>query len=109
MVYQEVASKYEHPIHLIQAERPKGNKFDRILAMLPFYQQGRIYYNEAEGSSGDMQVGIAQLLAIEPGYKSHDDSPDSDAAALDLLNKYQRGAAFKPRVGQYKTFSSRKI
>ncbi|TXI15744.1 MAG: hypothetical protein E6Q66_01110 [Pedobacter sp.] len=109
MVYQEVASKYDYLISLIQAQRPKGNKFDRILAMLPFYQQGRIYYNQAERANGDMQVGIAQLLAIEPGYKSHDDSPDADAAALDLLNRYQRSAAFKPRTGQYKSFSTRRI
>ena len=109
MVYKEVASKYQHSISLIQAERPKGNKFDRIMAMLPFYQQGRICYNQAERANGDMQVGIAQLLAIEPGYKSHDDSPDADAAALDLLNKYQRGAAFKPRVGAYKSFSTRRM
>ena len=109
MVYKEVASKYQHSISLIQAERPKGNKFDRIIAMLPFYQQGRICYNQAERSNGDLQVGIAQLLAIEPGYKSHDDSPDADAAALDLLNKYQRGAAFRPRVGAYKSFSTRRM
>ena len=109
MVYKEVASKYQHSISLIQAERPKGNKFDRIMAMLPFYQQGRICYNQAERANGDMQVGIAQLLAIEPGYKSHDDSPDADAAALDLLNKYQRGAAFRPRVGAYKSFSTRRM
>ena len=109
MVYKEVDSKYQHSISLIQAQRPKGNKFDRIIAMLPFYQQGRIYYNQAERTNGDMQVGIAQLLAIEPGYKSHDDSPDADAAALDLLNKYQRGAAFKPRVGAYKSFSTRRM
>ena len=109
MVYTEVASKYKHSISLIQAERAKGNKFDRMLGMLPFYQQGRIYYNEAERASGDMQVGIAQLLALEPGYKSHDDSPDADAAVLDLLNKYQRVAAFQPRMGQYKNFSTRRI
>lgn len=109
MVYKEVAGKYQHAINLIQADRPKGNKFDRILGMLPFYQQGRIYYNEAERASGDMQVGIAQLLAIEPGYKSHDDSPDADASALDLLNRYQRVAAFQPRMGAYKNFSSRRI
>jgi predicted phage terminase large subunit-like protein len=109
MVYKEVTCKYLHSISLIQAERPKGNKFDRILGMLPFYHQGRIYYNEAERANSDMQIGIAQLLAIEPGYKSHDDSPDADAAALDLLNRYQRGAAFKPRVGQYKNFSTRRI
>jgi predicted phage terminase large subunit-like protein len=109
MVYKEVASKYQHSISLIQAERPKGNKFDRIMAMLPFYQQGRICYNQAERANGDMQVGIAQLLAIEPGYKSHDDSPDADAAALDLLNKYQRGAAFRPRVGAYKSYSTRRM
>jgi phage terminase large subunit-like protein len=109
MVYQEVAKRYAHSISLIQAERPKGNKFDRMMAMLPFYQQVRIYYNQAERLNGDMQVGIAQLLALEPGYKSHDDSPDADAAALDLLNRYQRSAAFKPRTGAYKNFSTRRM
>jgi hypothetical protein len=74
-------------------DRPKTHKFEHIMAQLPFYQQDRIRYNSLKRSSPDFQTGIAQLMAIEPGYKGHDDSPDADAAALSKLNRRIRAAA----------------
>jgi predicted phage terminase large subunit-like protein len=103
MVYNEIATKKGKHIPLIKAERPKTNKFDRIVSLLPFYQQSRIFYNKAEKASNDMQVGIAQLLSIEHGSKEHDDSPDADEAAIAILNKYIR-ASVEPLFG----FNSRK-
>ncbi|MDR1155809.1 MAG: hypothetical protein LBL04_13975 [Bacteroidales bacterium] len=102
MVFREVSDastrrgifgKRRGEISLIKDDRPKGNKYDRILAQLPFYQQNRIRYNIHRRNSGDMQTGIAQLMGIEPGYKCHDDSPDADAAALDKLNRRIRSSA----------------
>ncbi len=93
MVYNQVQKERRKNISLIRAERPKIHKFDRMIAMLPFYQQSRISYNIKEKASGDMQVGIAQLLSIEPGSKEHDDSPDADEGALTLLNRHIRSDA----------------
>jgi len=87
MTYGQVRDKYGFDIPLIKDDRPKGKKFDRIVGMLPFYQQGRIIYNIDEKSSNDHQEGVAQLKGIEPGYKSPDDSPDADEGALFKLNR----------------------
>lgn len=90
MVHKEVSKRYLNPVQFIKSEKPTGAKYDRMLNLLPYYQQHRIYYNINEKANADMQVGIAQLLAIEPGYKSNDDSPDADAQAIEKLSKRVR-------------------
>ncbi len=87
MSYKAVRDKYKYDIPLIKDERKKGNKYSRIEAMLPFYQQGRIIFNTNEESSNDMQQGLSQLKGIEPGYNTKDDSPDADEGALYKLNQ----------------------
>lgn len=99
MVYNQVQKERGHAIPLLQADRPKSNKFDRILSMIPFYEQSRVYYNIKEKANNDMQVGIAQLLAIEEGSKEHDDSPDADQAAIEKLSKHIQLNTFEPRYG----------
>lgn len=79
------------PLNITIVDRPRMNKYDRIVAGLhPYYQNGRIYYNEKEKANNDMQVGISQLKGIEPGYKTHDDSPDADEQAINHLGTYIR-------------------
>lgn len=87
MTYDTIAEKFRGDIPLIKDDRTKGKKYDRIVGTLPYYQQGRIIYNIKEQSSNDMQEGIAQLKGIEPGYNTHDDSPDADEGALFRLNR----------------------
>ena len=87
MVYKQLKKKYKRDIPLITDERNKPNKYKRIITLLPYYQQGRIIYNEREKSSNDMQEGTAQLKGIEPGYKTHDDAPDADEGAIYKLNE----------------------
>jgi hypothetical protein len=43
-------------------------------------------------------VGIQQLKGIEPGYKTHDDSPDADEQAITKLSTYVRTDAFAART-----------
>lgn len=93
MVYEEVSRKHRRHISLIKDERKKPKKYDRIVGMVPYYQQGRIYYNEKEKGSNDMQTGLAQLKSIEPGYRTHDDSPDADEGAIYLLNQHITSSA----------------
>jgi phage terminase large subunit-like protein len=88
MTYKEVRKEFGFDISLIKDERKKDNKYDRILTQLPYYQQGRMIYNINEKANNDMQVGLAQLKGIEPGYKTHDDSPDADEGAIHILSKH---------------------
>lgn len=102
MVYEQVQAERGKSIPLIRSDRSKANKFDRIVSMLPFYEQGRIFYNIKEKASNDVQVGIAQLLAIEEGSKEHDDSPDADKEAIDKLSRHIQFMKFEPRFGARK-------
>jgi len=88
MTLEEVVKETGYPLSLIQCDRPVKNKFDRIVSLQPYYQNGKAYYNEAEKYNIDMQTGISQLKGIEPGYKSHDDGPDADEGAISYLSKF---------------------
>ena len=67
---------------------PKVKKYDRILSLHPYYQNNRIFYFEKLKASNDVQVGITQLLGIEPGYKTHDDFPDTHQQGITILETY---------------------
>jgi len=75
-------------LNIVKVSNPKVHKYDRLLSLHPYYQNGRIYYNERLKSHADTQVGISQLLGIEPGYKTHDDYPDAQEAVVKELEKY---------------------
>jgi len=94
----EVEKEKGRPLNLVVKKRSTANKFDRILTLHPYYQNGRPYYDEREKSSNDMQVGIAQLKGIEPGYRTHDDGPDADQQAMEELASFLQQDAFEPRV-----------
>lgn len=80
--------KFNCRLNIIKRDRPKVRKYDRILQLQPYYQNGRIFYNEKLKHNNDAQVGIAQLFGIEPGYKSHDDWPDAHQGGIAELEKY---------------------
>ena len=96
----DVEKELKRQLNLVVTESPKGKKLDRLLSMHPYYQNGRTYWNEREKPSNDMQVGLAQLLGIEPGYRTHDDAPDADEQALSDLVKIDRQMAFEPIMGK---------
>lgn len=73
-------------------------KYDRILMLQPFFQRSEILFSDAHKSNPDMQVGISQLLGIEPGYKTHDDWPDALSALINLLHYHTKSAEWdQPR------------
>lgn len=88
MTLDEVQEEEDYQLNLIQCDRDVTNKYQRIIRQQPFYQNGKLYYNIDEKYSVDMEQGISQLLSIEPGYTTHDDSPDADEAAITYLNKH---------------------
>lgn len=85
---REVETGHQIKLNLVKVDTPKSNKYDRILSLQPYYQNGRIYYNDAKKSHHSTQEGIAQLLGIEPGYKTHDDAPDADQQAIKWLSSW---------------------
>jgi phage terminase large subunit-like protein len=63
----------------------KGDKADRIAAMIPAYEQGLVSYSLYEKSDPDMLTAIQMLLEWTEKGSSHDDSPDADAGAWSKL------------------------
>lgn len=80
----------ETGVNLLISQEPRSSmaKLIRLLTMHPYYQNGRIYVNEKLKGSPDIQVGMKQLFAIEPGMTEHDDSPDADEQAIKKLEMY---------------------
>lgn len=98
----EAQDAHDLDLRLRQVDNPKGRKYDRILSLHPYYQNGRIFYNEKLKSHQDTLVGKAQLLGIEPNYKGHDDAPDADEGAISTLSKHiysgKKGSILTGRV-----------
>lgn len=73
--------------------RAKPDKFARIEALQPLFEQGLFIFNEKEKDSLGMQVLVTQLLALERGSREHDDAPDALEGAVWLLNhRWSRSA-----------------
>lgn len=82
--------EHNYSIGLLVIERPRMDKFLRILTMLPLYQAKRINYADCEKGDNDMVIGTAQLFGIDYGYTSKDDAPDADEQAVHELLKINR-------------------
>ena len=67
-------------------KRHKPAKVQRIQAMAGWWERGKVIYDHSQLACPDMNRGINQLLAFEPGSRLHDDGPDADEGAIHLLN-----------------------
>lgn len=76
--------------------RKKPEKIQRIEAVSPLWERGKVFYNEDLKGTPDMEVGIEQTLALERGSRAHDDAPDADEAAIWFLQRNTRQEIFKP-------------
>lgn len=85
---EEAEDAYGVYLNIMKKDTPRTNKLGRMLTMVPYYQNSRIYYNMMLKSHNDTQVGIIQLCAVEEGSTEHDDSPDSDQQAISDLERY---------------------
>lgn len=105
----EAEDAYCVSLNMMKVDTPRVNKLGRMLKMVPYYQNARIYYNEKLKANRDAQVGVMQLCAVEEGSTEHDDSPDADESALSALEKYVAPARRKNdgekdwRVGRMKS------
>src|SRR6185312_11230339 len=100
MTLEQVRKDTGKDFNLIQCERPVKNKFDRIVSLQPYFQNMRVYFNEKEKYNIDMQTGVSQLKAIEPGYKSHDDAPDAYEGAITYLSRHIASNNELPLLGK---------
>lgn len=103
---EEAEDENEVELNLIKIDTPHTYKVQRIIKFLkPYYQNSRIYYNEALKSHTDTQIGIMQLVAIEEGSTEHDDAPDADHQAIEKLELYCTPGESRRRKGEkgYKT------
>lgn len=100
LAMQTVANEYGFRLPIIIDDRPTGNKYSRILQMLPAMQRREFYVNELEKHNPDVQRGLNQVRGIEPGYTCHDDFPDALSAALGKLEESQLTADSDPILGE---------
>lgn len=103
-VLDEVQKESGVNLRIIKKDLPKTRKYDRILKLQPYYQNSRIFYNKKVKAKNDIQIGLAQLKGIEPGYKSHDDWPDALECTVSELEQYvgAQGNAFTYKFGKMK-------
>ena len=97
---KDVEKEKKYFLGISVTDSPKGKKLDRLISMHPYYQNGRVYWSETEKANNDTQVGLAQLLGIEPGYRTHDDAPDADQQAITDLVSVDRQMSFEPIIGR---------
>lgn len=99
----EIEEQYGIKLNIIKVQIEKVKKYDRMLTMHPYYQNGRVFYNIKKKAHTDTQVGMSQLLGLEPGYRTNDDAPDADQQCFENLGKYiysSRGCR-KPQTAKY--------
>ena len=81
-------------------KRAKPDKIQRIEAVSPLWERGKVFYNAALKESPDMEVGIEQTLSLERGSRVHDDAPDADEGAIWYLQRSGRQEKFEPVIVQ---------
>jgi hypothetical protein len=93
-------------LSIITDSRTKPNKYTRIVRMEPMYYSNDVIYNINEKHDPDMIEGNNQLMGIEPGYRSPDDSPDADEGAWFYLTPHIEKEERQARVGR-RSFKSK--
>lgn len=76
-----------HIIPIKKDCRKKPDKFARIEAMQPLFEQHLVIFNQDERDSPGMQVLVEQLLATERGSRMHDDAPDALESAIWMIDR----------------------
>lgn len=100
----ESDARWGNRLNIAIVPSPKTKKIDRLLSVFPYYENDRIRYNEKERHNADFIEGVRQLLGIEPGYRTHDDSPDADERAIADLAAFERAYSFQPQIAQSSNF-----
>lgn len=101
---REVEADFGISLRLYKVDTPRTRKYDRILSLAAYYQNGRIWVDEKLKGHNDTKIGIAQTKGIEPGYSGNDDAPDADEQAISYLSEFipHGGGNHKPIIGTHK-------
>lgn len=89
---------YQLPI--LPDKRKKPDKFQRIESSAANWERGFVFYDDSQKDDPDMLRGLDQTLAFQKGMRGHDDAPDADEAAINILQKHSRISNFKPSFGK---------
>lgn len=89
--------------------RKKPDKFARIEAMSPLFENGFVFISRDIKDTEDTRVFIDQLLSFEKGSHAHDDAPDALEGSVYILNQRTRRTAGSMRTGRYISNQSRRI
>lgn len=105
---KEVEDENNCRLALVKVDTPKKKKYDRIIRLQPYYQNGRCYFNEKKRGHNYTITGNRQLFGIEPGYKTNDDAPDADEQAIGYLEKHNKRGSGSVRSGKMRKNKSRR-
>lgn len=95
---KEVEQEQKIKLNLVMLQRSSVKKYDRMLEMLPDYQNGIVYFNEKLKGHKSSQIGLNQIKGIEPGYKTKDDAPDADQYAFKELDSFVKTSNSNTKV-----------
>lgn len=85
--FYETGAKRGKTVPIAGDTRDKPDKFVRIESLLePLNRNGKLFFNEKEKETIDMQTLDEQFIALAPGSSSHDDAPDAVEGAVWILN-----------------------
>ena len=90
LLLEEVRKQGEARGHIIPIKkdsRKKPDKFARIEAMQPLFEQHLVIFNQDEKDAPGMQVLVEQLLATQRGSRMHDDAPDALESAIWMIDR----------------------
>ncbi|MDY0102818.1 MAG: phage terminase large subunit [Lentimicrobium sp.] len=98
---------YQLPLRKDQRKKP--DKFARIEAISPYFENGFVFLNRDIKDTEDTRVFIDQLLSFEKGSHAHDDAPDALEGSIYILNQRTRRSGVGIRNGKYTFSNNRRI
>ncbi len=84
----EVQKETGVKLNLYRISTPRVKKYDRMMGMQPYYQNGRPHYDKRMKNDPDTQTGLKQLYGIEPNYTTKDDAPDADEQCFQKMEAH---------------------
>jgi predicted phage terminase large subunit-like protein len=83
-------------------KRQKPDKYARILAISPLWERGLVTYDIRQKKNSHMITGLDMTLGFQKGASIHDDGPDADEGAINILMSRGREQAFPGVLGERK-------
>lgn len=85
--FKKAAKKKKKGVPLRPDKRNKPNKFGRIEALSPYFENGYFFIDKKELGNKHIDTLIEQFTSMEKGTRTADDAPDAVEGAIFLLNE----------------------